>query len=257
MAYPDQFGDDRYGKPSEQEIRRWREKRIAEEEERKAKAERALQFLRSSRVWEQYHRELNTAGRAYWRQRGIPDSLQNYWKLGWKDEYILRHDGEEYMGQCATIPIFADGWQIVNIKHRLLYFPDNIGKYRYELSGQPQAMFLANPDIELGGQVYVIEGEIKAMVTWLTLDDKDACVTGLPGCNPPEYIISKLNAAERVILVLDPGAEDAAIKIAKSIGVKKCRVLIPPVKIDDGIIATKPSKQELRAYLRTATPIGG
>lgn len=257
VAYPDQFGDDNYGKPSEAEMLAWRQKRITEEEERKAKAERALEFLRSSRIWEQYHKALTPEGREYWRGRGIPDSLQNWWKLGWQDEYMLKRDDEDYMGQSATIPIFAKDWQVVNVKHRLLYFPDNIGKYRYQLSGQPQAMFLANPDIEIGGQVYVIEGEIKAMVTWLTLDDKEACMVGLPGCTPSADIVNQISKAERVVLVLDPGAEDAAAKIARTIGIKKCRVLIPPVKIDDGILATRPSKRELGAYLRTAVPIGG
>jgi hypothetical protein len=257
VSYPDQFGDDRYGRPSPQEIEAWRQKRIVEEEGRRQKAEQSLAFLRSSRIWERYHRALVAGGRDYWRTRGIPDSLQNWWKLGWQDEYVLHRNDEDYMGQSATIPLFDNAWQVMNIKHRLLYFPDNIGKYRYEIHGQGQPLFLANPDVKISGQVYAIEGEIKAMVTWMTLDDKNACVVGMPGCTPNQDIIAQIGGAERVTLVLDPGAEESAVKIAKEIGVKKCRVLIPPVKIDDGILAIRPSKRELAAYLKTAVPIGG
>lgn len=200
---------------------------------------------------------MNADGRSYWRGRGIPESLQDYWKLGWIDEYILQFRGDSYMGQSATIPIFGASWQPVNVKHRLLHTPENAGKYRYELRGQPQPLYLCNPDLALSGQVFAIEGEIKAMVTWLTLDNRETAVVGLPGTNPSQEAAEQLAEAERITLVMDPGAEDAAMRLANTLGAKRCRVLITPQKIDDAILAIKPTKRELHNLLRTARPMGG
>ena len=244
-----------YKPPTSQELKDWQDKRIQAEQERKRSAERALEGLRSSKIWQQYHDKLTQEGRAYWLKRGIPESLQNYWKLGWDDEYLLHFQNETYLTQSATIPLFGLGWQPVNVKHRLLQAPENAGKYRYEIHGQPQTSFITNPDIPLDGLVYAIEGEIKAMVTWLTLADRNVRMIGLPGCTPSAEAIAPLAQAERIILVFDPGAEDAARKMAMTLGVKRCRVLIPPMKIDDAILATKPTKQELGKMLAMANPI--
>ena len=252
IAFPDQFGDNTYSKPTPDEFEKWRQDRIAAEEARKRSAERALENLRSSRLWEVYHRQLATDGREFWRRSGIPDSLQNFWKLGWEDEYIFEYQDERYMSQTATIPIFGEKWQPINIKRRIIQVPEGAGKYRYELTGLPQPIYLTNPDLKIGGRVIVIEGEIKSMVVWLTLAERDTCVVGLPGCSPSAEILSQFGKADSVVLVLDPGAEEAARKLAQIIGAKKCKVLIPPVKIDDGILAVRPSKRELQNYLKAA-----
>lgn len=255
VSFPDAFGDSGFEKPTPAELEHWRVQRVQAETDRKHSAERALANLKDSRVWEQYHRQLNNDGRKYWRERGIPDSLQNYWKLGWIDEYLLSFKDETYLTPSATIPLFSAGWQPLNIKHRLLYPPEGAGKYRYELYGQPQPLFLSNPDIPLDGLVLVIEGEIKAMVAWLTLANRETRVVGIPGCSPSQDVISQLMQAERIVLVLDPGAEEAARKLALTLGIKRCRVLIPPMKIDDAILAIKPSKQELGRMLNMALPL--
>lgn len=254
LFWPDQA--EGYKPPTPAELEHWRQERVKAEQERKRSAERALEGLRSSKIWEHYHSQLGRDGRAYWTKRGIPDSLQNYWKLGFIDEYILKFRDESYLTQSATIPIFGLDWQPINVKHRLLQAPENAGKYRYEVHGQPQPSFICNPDIPLDGLVYAIEGEIKAMVTWLTLADRNARMVGLPGCTPSGEAIAQLAQAERIVIVLDPGAEEAAQKLAITLGVKRCRVLIPPMKIDDAIIAIKPTKQILGKLLATAQPIG-
>lgn len=252
IKFPDQFGDGEFKLPSPADIERFRQERIRVEEARKRSAERALEHLRSSRIWEQYHRALNATGRDYWRSRGVPDSLQNYWKLGWVDEYLEHQGDEDYLGQSATIPLFAKDWQPLNIKHRLLHMPDSVRKYKYELRGIPQPLFLTNPELDLTGQVYAVEGEIKAMVTWLTLADRDARIVGLPGATPSAEIIGQFAKADSVTIVLDPGAEEAAYKLAGEIGNKKCKVLIPPMKIDDGILAVNATKRELLGMLKSA-----
>jgi hypothetical protein len=54
--------------------------------------------------------------------------------------------------------------------------------------------------------------------------------------------------------VMDPGAEAQAAKLAGQIGRRKTRVLIPPDKIDDGILARGLGAADVRALLRGAVP---
>lgn len=249
IGFPDQFGGNDYPKPSPAEMEQWRQKQVAAEEARKRSAERALTHLRSSHLWEQYHASLDDVARLYWQQRGIPNDWQDFWKLGVNYEY---RTGDR-VTPSVTIPLFDHDWRILNIKHRLLEPPANTGKYRYEVSGQGQPMFLTNPTVPLSGHAIAIEGEIKAAVTYIRMGDKAACIVGLPGKHPSPEIVAQLAACERVTLVLDPGSEKDVIKLAKEIGVGKCRAVICPQKIDDGILAAKLTPREIKSMLRSAT----
>jgi len=241
--------------PSLAEMEKWRKRQEQVQLERKAKAESALVQLRSGHVWEQYHQLLDDQARAYWQKRGIAPSYQDWWQLGWRPRWSFQQpDGSWLHTPSATIPLFGPDWQPLNVKHRLIDPPPNRGKYLYELSGLPAPLFRCDPENDLAGPVLVVEGEIKAMVVYATLDDTKARVVGLPGVNPAPHIIEELAEAESLILVGDPGARLQVWKLTKQLGRKRCRVLIPPVKCDDGILASGMSGNELRALLRNAVP---
>lgn len=230
-------------KPSPEELTAWRVNQIAREEARKRSAETALNNLRRSELWERYYANLGDVGRAYWKARGIPTGWQDFWRLGWCET-------SRWNTPTATIPVFGPSWKVINIKHRLINEIDNKGKYRYELHGIPNVLYLTDPDAPIAGQVIAVEGEIKAMVVKAKLDD-GSLVVGLPGLTPCQQVIDQLAAAERVVLVLDPGADTQAQELAAKIGTAKCRVLIPPLKIDDGINASRMTARELRFMLRS------
>ena len=232
--------------PNPSEINRWRKEQSAREEARKRSAEIALSHLRNDGLWERYHEEMGEAGRTYWRKRGIPATWQDYWQLGWQNDSY-------WHTATATIPLFGLGWEVLNIKHRLIEPQDSAGKYRYQLRGDQKPPFLANPDKPIGGHAIVVEGEIKAAVTYLTLDS-DECVLGIPGTNPGQATIGQLLNCERITLVMDPGAEQEAARLAGQLGKRRCRVLIPPMKIDDGILAAGLDKQDVRRMLGQAAP---
>jgi len=245
-AYPDQFGDERFTPPTPEQLEGFRQKREESEAARLRSAQTALAHLRDTKLWEQFHKMLDDRARAYWRGRGIPDAYQNYWVLGW-----------DHQRDAATIPIFGPAWEPLNVKLRLM--DESKGRYRYLLSGQPAPLFLADPDMALENHVIAIEGELKAATTYVTLDDPSACIVGLPGLNPPPSITDALARAERVTLVLDPGSGKVAEngwspagKLVQAIGRKRCRVLITPMKIDDGIIAAGLCRGEVRAMIDAA-----
>jgi hypothetical protein len=255
LRFPDQ-GETR-NTASREDIERWRREQVEREEARKRSAERALQHLRDDAVWQRYHTALDATARAYWRGRGIPDDWQDYWSLGWHRHYAMRdREGDLVETPAATIPLFDRDGQVLNVKLRLIRPPDDAGKYRYLVSGQPHPPFLTNHTLPLTGHVIAIEGELKAAVTYIAIGDHAAAVVGLPGASPARHIIDQLAEAERVTLVMDPGAEEQTAKLAGLIGPRRTRVLILPHKIDDIILATKATPAMVRRWLGQAEVLG-
>jgi len=221
----------------------WRKDQIDREEARKRSAERALEFLRSQHIWEQYHEARGDAGSIYCNLCGVPDACQAVWQLGW----IPNHS--------ATIPLFDPSWQVLNIKHRLLTTNDTGMKYRYEITGQGQPPFLCMPDASLAGHVIAVEGEIKAMVAFACLDDANVTMVGLPGSSPSMAVLQVIAGASDITLVMDPGAEEQALHIADKLGPERCRVLITSDKIDDAILASHATKWDVRRWLKQARKV--
>jgi hypothetical protein len=254
IGFPDQFGDSNFARPSAAEMEKWRADREASEEARKRSAERALEHLRSNKIWESYYDAMDATARAYWRSRGIPDSWQASWWFGWRHAYrVCGDDGCWQDTPAATIPLFDQQGDFLNLKYRIVHPPSGVGKYRYELAGQKQPPFLCNPTCT-SSEAIVVEGELKAAVTFITLDTANIHVIGLPGTNPAPEIVTDLAKFDRVTLIMDPGAEAAARKLRPQIGLKKCRVLIPPAKIDDAILMGL-TAYELRIWLKQAQEI--
>lgn len=242
FVWPDQANGG--AKPDPAQIERWRHDQIAREEARKRSAEQALKLLRDGARWECYHQQLDVTAREWWQGRGIPRAWQDFWQLGWNPQ-------SRWGTPTATIPLFGPDWQVENVKHRLIG-NDAVGqKYRYELHGLPAPLFRTDPAVPLTGQVIVVEGEIKAAVVKVTLDD-NTTVVGLPGATPPQSAVSQLQEAD-VTLIMDPGAEHEAAELAKKL--PHCRVLIPAMKIDDGVLQCRMTAKELRSTLAQARPI--
>lgn len=256
-----QWADQGGTPPTPDALEVWRKQQIEREQARKRSAELALRHLRDTLIWQRYHDQLAGAGESYWASQGIDAAWQAFWQLGWKPDYSVLVDGQEHRTPAATIPVWQVGWQPANVKLRLMNPPKQRGKYAYELSGLPQPTFVCNPDRDLSGHVIAVEGEKKAMIVCLTLDDGEARVVGLPGVTPSDSALSVMAQAERVTLVLDPGTDTEvnpktkrtqSQELVMRIGAKKCRVLIPPIKIDDAILSTGMSKFSLATLLRQA-----
>ena len=253
MFFPDQFDDGRYERPDPETIERTRQKQLEKELRQKRIAERAIAHLRNEQLWELYHDSLGDVGRAYWQARGVPDSMQDWWQLGWIQEKEF-WTGNKYVCSAASIPLFGPKWEAMNIKYRLEPAPEYGGKYRVHAKTGYAFLWRAMPEMDLAGKhAIVVEGEIKAMVAFARLDDSAACVVAIPGTNPGPNIVDELRTAERVTLVMDPGAKLDGVKLAKKLGIKKTWLLVPPVKIDDGILEQRLTGQELRRMLNGAT----
>lgn len=216
------------------------------------KAQATLAELRDVQSWLRYHANLDgdNYARTMWDARGVPEWYQDWMKLGYDPSHTF-WAGKEYSSPTLTIPIYEPvSWEVVNVKHRILGdASEQIGKYRPEKSGLPASVFPASPDLPISGRVIAVEGEIKSMVTFITLGDANTQVIGLPSKNPSEAIIKQLSQVQDLILCLDPDAD--ARSVAHEIG-GRVRIMDLPEKIDDYILANELDGDWLRGQVRMA-----
>lgn len=237
-------------KPDPAVIERLRQEQIAAEQSRKKEAERALKLLNDDRIWERYCEEMPDHARNWWRSEGIPDWAQTYLQLGYCPEKSVWFDGRQHVTPTYTIPVFDVGWNLVNLRHRLVNPPTSNDKYRPDRAGLPASLYFTNPEEKLHDHVIAVEGEKKAIVVWVTLEDYDTVsVVGLPGKCPGESILSRLESASRVTILLDPDADPA--RIAQRLG-QRVRIVRLPLKVDDAITRYGLNKANLQQLIRKA-----
>lgn len=212
-------------------------------------AQKALADLQAARAWESYHESMDDHARELWRERGIPDGLQDWWQLGYRPKYTVNTKAGKWNTPSLTIPIFEQGWSCVNVRHRLLnpYSPND--KYRPERAGLGASPFIADPDIGYEtDRILVVEGEIKAMVAWLTMDESGLQVVGIPGKGQFNRLADKIRGRQ-VYICFDPDAELEAITAAQAVG---GRLLKLRMKIDDAINGGALDTAGLRYLMKSA-----
>ncbi len=196
-------------------------------------------------------REGNQRARQLWRARGVSDEMQGFWRLGYCERFGYRSGDEMYSSPSLTIPVWGDGWELRTLRHRLLQ-PANPGdKYRPDKAGLGAHPFIADPDNGYNlHRVLLVEGEIKAMVVYQTLDDPTTQVIGVPGKTTTQAVIKALaGSGHDVVVIFDPDAESEARQTAVQVG---GRFIHLPVKIDDAILTGDISKAGLRFMLQSA-----
>ena len=211
------------------------------------RAQAVLEEIQQAQIWLKYNEQLHASeeGQAWWENRGVPESFQEIWQLGYESDRRI-WVGDEIRLPTATIPLFGHGWQCNNVKHRLIGAPEGVGKYRYEYENGKSPLFIANPDLEKADTTVVVEGEIKAMVTYITLDQPSWQVIGMPGKSTKiDRIKPLLESSGNVFVCCDPDTGKLNEKIASELGAERCRIVDTPVKIDDYILACDISKKQL------------
>jgi len=255
--------DDSLSKPSPEDRARWEAKAATYQAQQMRRAQRALDHIermREQRLHELYN--ANVAGsakaQAYWARRGLDMKWVDFWQLGYCEhkEWWTRQTGP-FRCNSATIPIFGPDWDLLNIRHRLIDAPDTVGKYRPEVATGQSYIFRTDPSHPLTGDVIVVEGELKAAVLHSRLQSPELGIVGIPGVTPGDEMVTETLAnAKRLTLIFDPGSRQPAWELCKKLGISRCRVLIPPMKIDDGIVAARFDKGKLERMIANAKPAG-
>jgi hypothetical protein len=219
----------------EQSARERLEKAKREHEEARLKVEARRAELQVAQLHLHYHQNMKPWAIEAWLARGINESFQGLWYLGACEDKAIMFKGQEYHTPTLTIPILAQDFSVLNIKHRLINPPKPNDKYRPEREGLGSfPPFLAFPELGYDGAViWVIEGEIKSMVAATITPDASWQFIGVPGKGGFEKVTGQLKG-KNVIVVPDPGAESEAVKFCKEVHGRYLRL---PDKIDDLIIA--------------------
>jgi hypothetical protein len=214
-----------------------------------AQAQKALDELRAARSWLKYNANLDEVSRELWRERGIPDVWQDIWQLGFCPQFTVKTGSGLWTTSTLSIPIFDKSPEPINVRHRLLNPPTPTDKYRPDRPGLKASPFLCDPDIGFDCErILVIEGEIKSMVTYITLDDTELQVVGIPGKNYLKDLTDRLKG-HQVTICLDPDAKEQAEAMAREVG---GYVLHLRGKIDDVILESALDKWTLRKILTNA-----
>jgi len=219
----------------------------AELADKQARMEAALRELQAAERHLYYHEHAGQWAKDMWAARGLPEEYQGYWYLGGCDDFVI---GEGYHTPTLTIPIFDEGRNVLNIKHRLVNPQKPTDKYRPERGGLgPFPPLLACPEMGYdGGTIIVVEGEIKAMVTWAYAGISDWQVIGVPGRTQFKSVADKLKG-KNVLVIPDPGAEKEAIDLARAVGGKFLKL---PDKVDDFILSAGLGKDEIYRLTKQA-----
>lgn len=215
-------------------------KRLADERHKRAVAERdKAQRIEEARRLELkseqkhlfYHRNMTQYFIDEWTKRGLDECWQGFWNLGGCPDFIVNGD---WHTPTLTIPIVDEHYEVLNIKHRLLNPPNPQDRYRPECSGLGKfPYFLSYPDLGYAGEVvWVIEGEVKSMVSASISPDSAWQYIGVPGMSQYGGLVDKL-FGKNVVVVSDPGAEKDAGDFCKKVN---GRFVELPGKVDDLIV---------------------
>lgn len=233
----------------------WLEERIIREQDEVRKAQRALELLRTEATWMHYHESLPAFGKAWWLGKGVPDWAIDLFFLGYCPSREWYANGEAFVSDSATIPVFAPGFELMNLRHRLIHPANPQDKYRPDRSGLHSAMFLTDYDRKPAGEVLIVEGEIKAIVTWAMMEHSTRFTVGVPGKSPCMSIFDILSDCDRCYVALDPDASDRAVKIAQHLNQQqrgRARIVRFHVKPDDWFTQYRGTRAAFEAAIKQA-----
>jgi len=252
---------DRDYQPDPAKLEEWKQARIEEEERRQAEAEKALELLRNEKKWEFYTGILDFCdeGVDYWKHAGIVDSFWWIeWGLGWDREHEFWYDNEgwkKHHTPTATIAERDLSGEIVNVKHRLIHPQPDGTKYRMEYTVGMEPVFIANLDLcNEADYAFLVEGEKKAAVSWLTFDNPKVQAFGLP-MSPSPDLLESINAGH-IVYIPDPDVRPYALRnVKEAYQDRDLRILRVGEKIDDLILESGIEKESFRAMIKQARKV--
>lgn len=233
--------------------------------------------LHQAGAWMEYYRNLDKYGvRGMWEERGLSPMWQDYFQVGYCPDKEFMYDAKPFTSASLTIPYFKTTlqagepsiiWQCTGLVHRLLLPGAPGGKYRPHSAGLGKSLFHCDLYSEnIGADVLLVEGEIKAMVTWARIQDT---VTVGPGA-PCRSILHRLHVvgaagkgfkrewaaefsqAERIWICLDPDAEQEAEATAHLLGTERCKIISLSDKIDDMLLSGALHVEDIAGLMETA-----
>lgn len=201
-----------------------------------------IRELQERAFWRDFHDSMREGHRALWRQAGIPDSMQDFWQLGFVEQY-----SQSIPSPALSIPYFAPDWQATTIQYRLTNPPEPNDKYRFQ-AGLKAGLWLADPTERPNGAALLMEGMKKAAVTFINTvasGNGRFSIVAVPSKTPGVDMIDALADCDPVYVCLDPDAyrptkakngkvlPPAVNRTIKLVGKDRARIVKLPTKADD------------------------
>lgn len=251
------FADDNRAdyKPDPIRIKQLDELRAQQAAKEEARLRAKIKQLQREAYWNGWHDAMGEQHRAMWRREGIPDSLQDYFRLGFVKERTFYQGEEPFTVPAMTIPVFDIGWEAVNVQYRMINPPPGVGKYRFT-AGLPAPLFITDPDEELTGRCILVEGAKKAIILFAHLGHKYK-VVAVPSKTPAARLIKRLDNCSDVYITLDPDAYTdgtSAQRVGRMLG-DRARYVRLPAKPDDLIVQYGVSGDAMIKYFDRATRV--
>jgi len=215
--------------------------------------------------WVEYMNNLTPELREYYYKRGLNDFWIFYWMLGYKEDTPVWLNNGYVDIPSWSIPLIEPVTRVVKqIKLRLDKGDLQVeGKYRNDYKYLLPYPFYCDLDSNSHDEIVIVEGEFKAMTTYITLDRLDVQCIGIPGNSPHENMV-KVRRADVVYLILDEDSfvlkkgrmykdyPEKATRAQRIIDilkankyVKKLKVVRLPDKVDDMILDGRLDKEKL------------
>lgn len=211
-----------------------------------------IEQLRKTAYWEGWHDAMQEQHRRMWRNEGISDGLQDYFRLGYVEQRQFYNGNKPFTSAAMTIPVFDVGWQAVNVQYRIVTPPPNVGKYRFT-AGLPAPLYLTDPDKEPEGPTILVEGAKKAIVIYANLGHQFT-VVAVPSKMPGKDLIKRLDGCDPVYVTLDPDAyqDKSARRLGDMLG-EQARFVRLPAKPDDLFTKYGFKQSTMMTYINQAT----
>jgi hypothetical protein len=226
---------------------------------------------KASTLWPQFYQNLDKypQGRVIWHTRGLRDEWIDYFKVGYNPVFLHSQGTTD----ALTIPFFKphiaqpDGtltWEFTGMTQRLLGKDIPAGHKYHSFKHMGKDLFRCDLYAPICGNVLVVEGPIKGMVTWANLQDwgwenrrsrsilRNLQVVATDGKYFKEEWIPEFDQAERIWILRDPDAYTDSVRQAKLLGVERCEILTLAGKIDDMLNAGQLALEDLEDLLFTA-----
>ncbi len=235
------------------EIEKLREQNAERARERKEVADReyknAYDRLQDVKAWIRYASNLSNTPNAQglWNLRGVPNEWQSFFGLGYSPDFKYTTKTGKATSQTLVIPVRKIGGEVITIRHRLLNALDG-DKYRPDMAGLGSHPYLCDVDNDKKGDLIIVEGEIKSMVTYLTYDKPGTQVVGVPSKSMMRDIVQKAQGRNAVVIP-DPDGISDIVPVVRQAG---ARLLMLPEKVDDFIIQESLDTSWLRYAIKQA-----
>lgn len=191
-------------RPAPEEITRINAERARLADLEHARTKEKIDKLQQAAYWQGWHDAMQENHRQLWREQGIPDNLQDWFRLGYMPDKTFECGDGLHHSPALTIPFFDVGWKAVNVQYRLLKPVNEGDKYRFT-AGIPAPLYLTDPDQEPYGATVIVEGAKKAIIVMVYLGMKYT-VVAIPSKSPSIELFERLKDCEPIYIALDPDA---------------------------------------------------